>query len=161
LDTSQEHLAEETRRAEAVTQSSKDVKENIQIMLQEKKNKHATTQAQLINAQNASRNLKSQLDTSISMTLQRKTALCKEKLVLISAKSELTALTKELETVKKASKEAKKSQDEELEPAKKGAATAMNTIRDDLKKAKDAGARKRQASGDASRVPDKEIKKEE
>jgi hypothetical protein len=128
-------------------------------LLQDERDKHSATQTQLTIAGAATRKLKPQLEDSIFSASVSEVALLEEKKVSNTTMIELTARTKELEAIKKASNEAKIKQAKELEIAKKEAATAMNTIRDELKKVKDAGARKRQASEDAGEVLGKKIKK--
>jgi hypothetical protein len=159
-DRLEKRLAEEMRRVESVAQSSKEVRENLRVLLQDERDKHSVTQGKLTIAEEATRTLNSQLEDSKLIVSLCEESLLQEKKASNTTKIELAVRTEELEVVKRSSKEAHNKQATELEAAKKEASTAMNIIRDELKKVKVAGVRKRQAGDDADEVPVK-IKSED
>jgi hypothetical protein len=160
-DRLEKRLAEETRRVESVAQSSKEVRENLRVLLQDERDKHSATQGKLTIAEEATRTLNSQLEDRRSIVSLCEECLLEEKKASKTTKIELATRTAELEAVKRSNRDAYNKQAKELEEAKKEASTAMNIIRDELKKVKVAGARKRQADDDADEVPGKKIKSED
>jgi chromosome segregation ATPase len=167
-------LAEERRRTEAIVQSSKTIKKDLQKALEQEQTRYTTTNMQLATVRDMldDTNVKHTKELARANAAETKAedlgnALTKRDSEWKALRCTLGQLEAELKTSKDRCQVATselETQGKELEAVKTEANTVkaqMNTVRDKMKKSKGAGAGKRQADTEESEARGKKVKTEE